>query len=131
VSRDVAAAIARPIVVVNLVYAALLLTLAIIPQPSYRPSFAASDLLVHAVAYGLQGALLAWAFVPWHGPVAGGAMAVGVVVCFGLVTECVQAVLPYRSFEAADVIADGLGAAFFASGVAVWRTRRGCTSGSR
>jgi VanZ family protein len=99
----------RPAAVVNTAYAATLVVLAVLPRAIVEPGLGLSDGTAHALAYGLQGALLVWALRPGLGPV-GVVLAVLGSLGLGLLTEAVQALLPYRSFELADLAADGLGA---------------------
>ncbi len=92
----------------TLVYGAVLIVLAVIPRVE-GVGVSVSDWILHAIAYGVLGGLL---FGSNHGrnfwPAAGTAvMGAGF---FGLATEFLQMLIPYRSFEIMDVVADLVGA---------------------
>ena len=77
---------------------------------SVRPDVAVSDVVAHSMAYGGQGFLLLWGLRPVFGVVRGAALATAGATVFGLLTEVVQSVLPYRDFSLADLGADAVGA---------------------
>ncbi len=74
--------------------------------------FPFGDKGVHFVEYSLLGLLLAHAALrtwPRHHPLRPSALAVLIAVLFGLLDEIHQAMVPGRSSDAFDVLADGIG----------------------
>lgn len=95
--------------VFTVVYGVILVVLAVIPSIEGQ-GFGASDGVLHAVAYGLFGGLLLVS-VSGRLSVPRAAMAaVGGASAFGLLTEVLQFLVPYRCFEVLDVVADSIGA---------------------
>lgn len=94
----------------NLGYATLLVILALLPSTSSIVSLSPPDRLAHAMAYGVQAALLFWACLPTQRR--NRALLVGVVgaTTFGMLTEALQLIQPSRSVELADVAANSVGA---------------------
>jgi VanZ family protein len=99
---------------------ALLIAAAIFAASSTRGSSlpgrlpAGTDKLVHALVYGLLGATVARALLLRSGGLLSGralAASAGLALAYGLSDEIHQLFVPGRSFELADLAADGLGAA--------------------
>jgi len=97
--------------IVNAIYAALLVALAVVPPSPWPGASSVPDWLAHGVAYGVQAALLFWA-VPGTATTRSRTLAAltGAIV-FGAVTEALQLLQPARSTELIDVVADAVGAA--------------------
>ncbi len=98
----------------TVVYGTILIVLAVIPRFE-GTGVGVSDCILHALAYGVFGGLLLFSNLrpagedSWIGAV----MAVGGATAFGLGTEFLQMLIPYRSFETLDVVADSVGAFLF------------------
>lgn len=93
----------------NVMYATLLMALAVSPQapgPANVP-----DRLAHAVAYGIQ-AILLFLMLALVKPTTQ-ALVIGCLgaVAFGICTEGLQLLQPTRSTELMDIVADACGAA--------------------
>jgi VanZ family protein len=88
--------------VLTVLYGTLLIVLAAIPRVE-GSGIVVSDWVLHALAYGVFGGLLLRLGL-------GAVMAVGGASGFGLATEFLQMLIPYRSFEILDVVADSVGA---------------------
>ena len=111
------------IVLCNVVYAVLLVALALIPRPpEVVQGVHISDAAAHAVAYGLQAGMLLWMLarrfksglaylLAWLGASA-----------FGLLTELLQLLVRARSSELTDLVADAGGAALVL--LAIWFLRQ-------
>ena len=100
-------------------FVALLTTLALIPDVG-AVGPAPPDWFLHATAYGVFSAILLVAtgrFRPLD-PVAAAA-ALGGATLFGVLTEVLQLMVSWRSFELMDILADGCGALLF-GGTAAW-----------
>ena len=82
----------------------ILIVLAVLPRVE-GSGVGVSDWILHAVAYGVFGGLLLGS-----GLGLGAVAAVGGAAAFGLATEILQMLIPYRSFELLDVVADAAGA---------------------
>ena len=108
-------------------YAILLVIMAVLPSTLTVVGSSVPDWLAHAVAYGIQMALVYWAALPSLGH--GRSLAVGVVAAgaFGLVTEGLQFLQPARTVELKDLAANIVGALIFCGIIA----GIGCTSGRR
>jgi len=91
------------------IYSLVLIVLAIIPRVE-GPGIGISDSVLHAVAYGVFGGLVLISLRPVLCGLLGGITALVSAVGMGLATEFLQLLVPYRSFEIRDVIADGVGA---------------------
>ncbi len=91
-------------------YAILLVTMAVLPSTLTTVGSSVPDWLSHAVAYGIQMALVYWAALPSLGHRR--SLAVGVVAAgaFGGVTECLQFLQPSRTVELTDIVANTVGA---------------------
>ncbi len=109
-SREILILFRSSAVFINAAYAVLLVVLAVLPRSISQAGFGMSDLAAHAIAYGVQGCLLMWAIRPILGVKRGVLMAVIGTMLFGLITETVQSILPYRDFGINDLGADGIGA---------------------
>lgn len=97
-------------VVVNLVYAAVLVVLATVPEfPAGVPSV--SDTWAHASAYGLQAVLIYWALVATTSRMWAATGAFVGATAFGIATEALQLLQPARSVDPRDVAANMVGAA--------------------
>ena len=94
----------------NIVYGILLMVLALLPSTVRVAELAISDWFAHAVAYGIQAALVFWASLPSLGQ--NRALAVGVLgaIGFGVLTEGLQLLQPGRSVEFKDLVANTIGA---------------------
>lgn len=110
-------------------YAILLVIMALLPSTSTALGFSVPDWLAHAVAYGVQAALVYWAASPSLGH--GRSLAAGVAVAagFGLVTEGLQFFQPVRAVELKDLAANTIGALIFCGVIAV-AGRRGARRGN-
>ena len=108
-------------------YAILLVIMAVLPLTLTVVGSWVPDWLAHAVAYGIQMALVYWAALPSLGH--GRSLAVGVVAAgaVGLVTEGLQFLQPARTVELKDLAANIVGALIFCGIIA----GIGCTSGRR
>jgi hypothetical protein len=96
--------------ILTVVYGVTLIVLAIIPCFEAR-GFGPSDWILHGLAYGVFGGLLWVSGLGRAGAVQGVVVAIGGAAAFGLMTEFLQLLIPYRSFELRDVVADTAGAA--------------------
>jgi VanZ family protein len=94
----------------NAGYAILLVIMALLPSTSSIAELAPPDWISHAVAYGIQTALVFWACLPTKGR--NRALLLGVVgaSAFGIVTEALQLFQPSRSVELKDLAANSVGA---------------------
>lgn len=105
-----------------LAYAVAVLVVAALPGGAMDA--VAPDKVLHLGAYGALTLLALFAGIPPGWGVAG---AVGLSVAHGAVVEAVQAYLPWRRAEWADLGADGLGALAAAAlwvGASRWRRGR-------
>lgn len=80
----------------------------LLPPDDLPSGLGLSDKALHLIGYAVLGALAVVSGLRWP-------LAIAAVVGFGLALEVVQGVLGYRSFEWADLIADGAGAALGAA----------------
>lgn len=73
-----------------------------------------ADKIGHLVFYAVQVVLLVWAFLKSRSlmylPIETSFLCWGLSFVYGVSLELVQAMLPYRSFDYADMIANGVGA---------------------
>lgn len=95
--------------VLTVVYGLVLIVLAVIPRVG-ASGFGPSDWVLHAFAYGVFGGLLLASCPAGVGTFQGAIVAVAGAGVFGLVTEFLQLLIPYRSFEVWDIVADTGGA---------------------
>jgi VanZ family protein len=105
--------------VANAGYAIFLVIMAVLPSTSAALAISVPDWSAHAMAYGIQMALVYWASLPLVGH--GRSLAVGVFAAgaFGLVTESLQLLQPSRTVELKDVAANIMGALIFCGVIAV------------
>ncbi len=109
----------------NVVYALLLVVLAMVPRLPSISGLNATDSLAHASAYGFQAGLLFWLFHVFSAG-NGALWAVLGASGFGALTEVLQLLSPVRHFELSDMVADFMGAMIvvaFLVGLAFLRTR--------
>lgn len=69
-----------------------------------------TDLWLHALAYGILTVLLRYATAP-RGIAQSVLLAAGAAIIYGVFLEGAQAVLPYRTAEARDLLANAIGVA--------------------
>jgi VanZ family protein len=100
--------------VANLLYAALLLVLGLLPN---LPAFATgvSDHAAHALAYAVQAGLLFALFLPSGGRGMAALLAAGVAGLYGGFVETLQFLQPERTFEYIDLGVNFVGAGMAAS----------------
>ncbi len=108
-----------------LLYMAVIFGLSSISRPPAMPG--GSDKVLHALSYGLLGCLFARALTRGRDPVT---LRIAVLtVCFGAVygasDELHQYFNPPRAVEAADVLADSIGAGLGAGVLYAWGIIRG------
>lgn len=82
-----------------------LLTLSLLPLPGPPPAVPHWDKLLHTLAYAL---LMGWA-VPLFTAARGWTLAALGLLGWGVMIEGLQGLLPWRSIEMADVLANALG----------------------
>lgn len=92
--------------------------MAVMPSTFTGVGSSVPDWLAHAVAYGIQTALVYWAAAPALGHRRSLAAGVGAAVTFGLVTECLQFLQPARTVELKDLAANAVGALIFCGVIA-------------
>ena len=92
----------------NVGYGCVLLVLAVAPRLPALPE-PVTDLDAHALAYGLEAALLYWLAYCWCSPPASAAFAWLGANAFGVCTEILQHFEPSRTSEARDMGADLFG----------------------
>ena len=95
--------------VLTVCYLILLIVLAVIPRIE-SDGAAPADWVLHSAAYGLLGGILLFSGSRSNSLLSRGALAVGGASGFGLLTEIIQLLVPYRSFELRDLAADTAGA---------------------
>jgi len=96
---------------INILYAVILVVLAMYPRIPSLGVLSSSDVLAHASAYGLQAALLFWLFSEGKTLLRAGVYSLLGATVFGFFTELLQLLSRTRQFEMADVSADFLGSA--------------------
>ncbi len=69
-----------------------------------------SDTFLHGTLYGVMALLVFWSFLPAWGPCGAGLAGFLGTVTFGGFTEALQSLVPWRSAEARDLVADSVGA---------------------
>ena len=94
----------------NVGYAILLVIMALIPTTSRVTELSVPDWFAHAVAYGIQAALIFWALLPSISRHRALLMGVVGASVFGMVTEGLQLLQPVRSVEFKDLVANTAGA---------------------
>jgi len=110
--QDVSPADPRAPVHGLLAWAAMILVLSVLPV-SPGP-FSLSDKIIHVGIYVPLGALFFWAR-PRDSRLEGWAVAALAALGFGFLIEIIQALLPWRSFEWTDAVADLAGGALGAA----------------
>ncbi len=127
VKAEIAPSLTRMARVLTVVYGLTLIVLAVIPRAG-TPGFGLSDWVLHALAYGVFGGLLLASCPCGVGTAQGVVVAVAGAGSFGLATEFLQLLIPYRSFEVWDVVADTGGALIVVSmmwlSLSVWGSGR-------
>jgi len=113
---------------INILYAMILVVLAVYPRIPSLGVLSPSDVLAHASAYGLQAALLFWLFSGGNSLVKAGLYSLLGATAFGFFTEILQLASRTRHFEMADVSADFLGSALVLGILFLIRFRRGTFS---
>jgi len=112
----------------NVMYAALLVALAV--SPRIPGEYDMRDSIVHAIAYGLQ-AVLIFTLLSKSWPTASALAASWLgATAFGCVTETLQMLRPTRSADLMDIVADGFGALVACASIAAIRAVRGERGGS-
>lgn len=97
------------LVIVNLCYAWVLISLAVTPSvPAAVVGF--PDKLAHALAYGGETVLLYWILLPLVQPLAATTVAWLGTAALGMLTEILQGLQPARSADPGDFLADMVGA---------------------
>ena len=96
-------------IVCNLVYATMLLVLALTPRlPAAASDF--PDDLAHGLAHAGQAVLVYWALHTLTSPLVGAIVAWLGATAFGMTTEVLQSLQPARSGQLSDLLADVIGA---------------------
>jgi VanZ family protein len=108
----------------NAAYAAILVVLALLPSipPVAGRVIEIPDWAAHGTAYGVQAALLIWAWLPSIGTLRSAVAGIVGASSFGAVTETLQLLQPARSVEARDLAANAIGALVFGGLVVIVRT---------
>ena len=106
--------IRRLVVVANLVYAAVLLILGLVPDVPMLAT-GISDHAAHALAYAVQAGLLFALFLPLAGRGPAALLAGAGAVIYGGVVETLQLLQPSRTAEIFDLAANAIGAGLTAS----------------
>jgi VanZ family protein len=100
------------LIIGNLVYAGALIALALIPHtPAALRGITVSDVVAHAIAYGLQAGMLLLLLRSLLATIPAYLLSWLGASLFGLLTELLQMPLKARSAELADLAADAIGAA--------------------
>jgi VanZ family protein len=92
----------------------LLVPVPVDSAPEGWPSIPHADKIVHALLFALGAALLDRRPLPLR-------TAVGISIAYGALLEGIQGLLPYRSAEGMDLLANAAGACCYALGVLSWR----------
>jgi VanZ family protein len=100
----------RLVIAANLIYAVALLVVGLIPSIPEAVA-GVSDHLAHAMAYAVQAVLLYGLFLRSCGRGRAAVLAIGVAVLYGGFVEMLQSLQPTRTVEAADLVANTVGAA--------------------
>lgn len=102
---------------------ALIIFLGTLKVPQFPgDEFLSHDKILHSIAFGAQALLLyrcLRAYVPRWSSLVSSWASIGYATLLGAILEILQAMLPYRSMEFADLAADFLGALVF-----VWIGKR-------
>lgn len=92
------------------------------PQPL---AFDFGDKITHAVAFGILGTLLSFAWLPYPlGSIKRVMLVTVLVSAYGLSDEFHQSFVPGRVASATDLLADSIGGFIAAYSVAWWQRRR-------
>jgi VanZ family protein len=107
-----------------LAWATLVLFASVTPQPEVHlpvmPSMPGTDKVAHLVMYGILAVLFCRAFRQYTAVYsASNAVALALITSngYGFIIECYQYVVPFRSFEGLDLVANALGSL---SALLVW-----------
>jgi VanZ family protein len=102
---------------INILYAILLVVGALVPTP--EAAGGVPDYVLHGSAYGLQAALLSWFFASTMR--LRRAIFAGVVCAtlFGTMVEILQLLQPARQVEVKDLLANAVGACIFGAVIAL------------
>lgn len=112
-------------------YAAAIFVQSGLPAVLEAPGVPGADKLLHAAAYGLLAVLVARALSAW--PAAGrsptwiAVAAAALAALYGASDELHQALVPARTSDVGDWLADALGAAAGAGAWRRWSARRGAS----
>ncbi|MCG6949978.1 MAG: VanZ family protein [Acidobacteria bacterium] len=106
------------VIVLNLIYAIVLLVLGILPSVGdVAPRI--PDNVAHSIAYGVQAVLLTVLFMPAGGIWRGAFVAFAVALVYGGLVEGLQILQPQRTVELSDLMANSIGAAAGAASMIV------------
>jgi VanZ family protein len=106
------------VIVLNLVYAMVLLVLGLLPSVgNVAPGI--PDQVAHSIAYGVQAVLLTLLFMPAGGIWRGAFAAFSMALVYGGLVEGLQILQPQRTVELSDLMANSLGAAAGAASMIV------------
>lgn len=82
------------------------------------------DKIVHACAWGLLAALTWWALIPTRSRQRAAPLALAFAVAYGVVIEALQLLVPGRSADPLDLLADAAGAILGVAAISLWTSRR-------
>ena len=111
-----------------ILWAILILGISTIPYlSSPGATFRLWDKVAHFIEYGILGFLLASAWIPAASSGARWKMAAVVLACilFGCLDETYQLLIPGRSTDGLDVMADALGVVTAVTLWSLWRRKKG------
>ena len=96
-----------------------------LPSTPAPPLFPHADKLSHAVAFGILGALLAYARLPYRlGTINRLVLATLLVAAYGVSDEFHQSFVEGRDASGWDALADGIGGLLAAIGTTWWQRRK-------
>ncbi len=87
----------------------LLVVGSVVPTPAGLET-GVSDTFLHGALYGVLALLVFWSYLPVWGPNGAGLAGFLGTVTLGGFTEALQSLVPWRSAEAGDLVADAVGA---------------------